>query len=85
MNMEHRELKIDPEFRDKIPPLSEDEFIKLEENIVSDGEVRDPIVVWNDTIIDGHNRWKIIQKHPQIPYRIKEMEFADKWSAVVWM
>lgn len=83
--MEHRKLKIDPEFRDKIPPLSEDEFIKLEENIVSDGEVRDPIVVWNDTIIDGHNRWKIIQKHPQIPYRIKEMEFADKWAAVVWM
>lgn len=83
--MEHRVLKIDPEFRDKIPPLSEDEFIKLEENIVSDGEVRDPIVVWNDTIIDGHNRWKIIQKHPDIPYRIKEMEFSDKWAAVVWM
>lgn len=83
--MEQRVLKIDPEFRDKIPQLTNEEFQKLEENILSDGEVRDPIVVWNDTIIDGHNRWKIIQKHPQIPYRIKEMEFADKWAAVVWM
>lgn len=42
-------------------------------------------MVWNDTIIDGHNRWKIIQKHPEIPYRIKEMDFPDKWAAVVWM
>lgn len=83
--MEHRVLKIDPEFRDKIPPLTDEEFQKLEENILVDGEVRDPLVVWKDTIIDGHNRWKIIQKHPEIPYRIKEMEFSDKWSAVVWM
>ena len=27
------ELKIDPEFRDKIPPLIEAEFKQLEENI----------------------------------------------------
>ena len=40
---------------------------------------------WKDTIIDGHNRWKIIQKHPDIPYRVKEMPFANKWEAVVWM
>lgn len=83
--MEHKHLKIDPDFRDKIPTLTEEVFQKLEENIVSDGEVRDPIVTWNDTIIDGHNRWKIIQKHPEIPYRVKEMEFADKWAAVDWM
>lgn len=83
--MEHKHLKIDPDFRDKIPSLSEEEFQRLEENILSDGEVRDPIVTWNDTIIDGHNRWKIIQKHPEIPYRIKEMEFADKWDAIRWM
>ena len=80
-----KNLIIEPEFRDKIPPLSADEFAKLEENIVADGEVREPLVVWNNTIIDGHHRWKIIQKHPEIPYRIKEMDFADKWAAIVWM
>ena len=31
-----KELTIDPEFRDKIPPLSEDEFSKLEQNILED-------------------------------------------------
>lgn len=80
-----RQLIIDPEFRDKIPPLSADEFSKLEENILADGEVREPLVVWNNTIIDGHHRWSIIQKHPEIPYKVKQMDFADKWSAIVWM
>lgn len=78
-------LKIDPEFRDKIPPLSDDEFKRLEENIIADGAVREPLVVWNGVIIDGHHRWKIIQKHPEIPYTIKEMDFADRWAAISWM
>lgn len=80
-----KQLVIEPEFRDKIPPLSDDEFSKLEENILSDGEVREPLVVWHNTIIDGHHRWKIIQQHPEIPYKVKQMDFPDKWSAIVWM
>lgn len=80
-----RQLIIDPEFRDKIPPLSDDEFSKLEENILDDKEVREPLVVWHNTIIDGHHRWKIIQKHPEIPFKVKQMDFPDKWAAIVWM
>lgn len=79
------QFKVDPKFRDKIPPLSEDEFKKLEENILSDGEVLEPLVVWNNTIIDGHNRWAIIQKHDITNYTVKQMEFADEWAAIVWM
>lgn len=79
------ELKIDPEFRDKIPPLTDAEYEQLKENILSDGEVYEPICVWDGTIVDGHNRWKIVQEHPEIPYKIKEMEFPDKWSAFEWM
>ena len=78
-------LRIDPEFRDKIPPLTDAEFEQLKENILNDGEVYEPICVWNETIIDGHNRWKIVQEHPEIPYRIKEMDFSDKWAAFDWM
>lgn len=78
-------LKIDPEFQEKIPPLTEAEFKQLEENIMSDGEVYVPIVTWNGTIVDGHNRWVIVQKHPGIPYKTKEMDFADKWQAFDWM
>lgn len=80
-----RQLTIDPEFRDKIPPLSEDEFQKLEQNILEDGEVREPLVVWHNTIIDGHHRWKIIQKHGLTNYKVKQMDFPDKWAVIVWM
>ena len=83
--MEVVELKINEEFRSKIPPLTEAEFEQLRENILSDGEVYEPIVTWNGTIVDGHNRWRIIQEHPEIPYKVKEMEFTDKWAAFNWM
>ena len=79
------ELKIDPEFQAKIPPLTDDEFKQLRENIINDGEVYEPICVWNGTIVDGHNRWKVIQEFPDIPFRIKEMLFDDKWAAFDWM
>lgn len=79
------ELKIEREFQEKIPPLTEAEFEQLRENILNDGEVYEPIAVWNGIIVDGHNRWKIIKEHPEIPYRIKEMPFANKWEAFAWM
>ena len=79
------ELRIDPEFQNKIPPLTDDEFKQLEENILTAGEVYEPIVTWNGIIVDGHNRWKIIQAHPEISWRIRSMEFADKWAAFDWM
>ena len=79
------ELKIDPEFRDKIPPLTDAEFEQLKDNILADGEVYEPICVWGGTIVDGHNRWKIVQEHPEIPFRTKEMHFTDKWEAFDWM
>lgn len=78
-------LRVDPEFRDKIPPLTADEFSQLEQNIVSDGEIYEPIITWNGAIVDGHNRYKIAQMHPEIPFTVKEMYFPDKWAAFDWM
>lgn len=79
------ELRIDPEFRDKIPPLTDAEFEQLRENILADGEVYEPIAVWNGVIVDGHNRWRVIREHPEIPYKVKEIEFTNKWEAFAWM
>lgn len=84
-----RELTIDPEFRDKVPPMTEAEYRQLEENILKAGRVKVPITIWNDngkeTIVDGHNRWSIVQKHPEIPYEVEEEHFADRYEAVVWI
>ena len=59
-------LKIDPEFKDLIRPLRRKEYLQLEENILDEG-CRDPIIVWNDYIIDGHNRYSICTKY-SIPF-----------------
>ena len=78
-------LIIDPEFRDKIPPLTEDEFALLEENILSDGAVFSPLIVWDGTILDGHNRYEIIQKHPELTYAVHKLSFANRYEALSWI
>lgn len=79
------DFRIDPEFQNKIPPISEEEFKQLRENILAAGEVYEPLVVWNGVLVDGHNRWKVIQESPVIKWRIRYIFCADKWEAFEWM
>src|SRR5690606_40306141 len=57
-----KSLRIDPEFRSLIPPLTDDEYAQLEKNIVAEG-CRDPLIVWNGVVVDGHNRYDICVRH----------------------
>ena len=79
------ELKIDKEFESLIPALSATEFNQLRDNILEVREVLDPIKTWQGIIIDGHNRWKIIQENPDIPYKTYEMIFNDRDEAKTWI
>jgi hypothetical protein len=79
---------IDEEFKNLIPPLSEDEFRQLEENCVRDG-IREPLVIWkqdngDSILIDGHNRFKIIAKH-MLHYTEQWMQFKDRDEAKAWI
>ena len=78
-------LTIDPEFEAKCPPLTEDELSQLEENILEEGLVLMPLIVWNDTIVDGHNRYRIAQAHPGIGFRTHEKNFNSKYEALSWI
>lgn len=78
-------LQINPKFEQIIPPLSAEEFAQLEENILKVGRVTDPIQVWNGVIIDGHHRYKIVQKHPEIPFTTYDMGFQCEAEAVAWI
>jgi len=79
------ELRIDPEFASRIPPLTEDEFKQLEDNILADGVVINPIIVWNGVIVDGHNRFRILENHPHIQYTIHKKTFDDRFAALAWI
>ena len=78
-------LKIDPEFQSQIPPLTDDEFKQLEENILKEGKLISPLIVWNNTLVDGHNRYAILQKHPEIYFSTMPLRFENREEAITWI
>lgn len=76
-------ILIDKEFQALIPPLSAEEKQQLEANIVADG-CRDPLVVWGNTLIDGHNRYEICTRLG-LAFETVCKEFADRESVMDWM
>lgn len=78
-----KKLKIDPEFKNLIPPLSDEEYKQLRENLIEEG-CRDSLVAWNETILDGHNRYEICTEY-NIPFSVDEMDFETRDEALEWM
>lgn len=76
-------MRIKKEYKTLIPPLSPEEYQYLEENILKDG-VREPLVVWGDVLIDGHNRYEICQKHG-ITYKTVNKDFESDEEAERWI
>lgn len=83
--MEQKELKIDPELRDLLPPLTDDEYKQLEKNIVENGFDKNfPIMEWHGFIVDGHNRYSICKKH-NIEYVVGTLGYETKDEVMEWM
>ena len=78
-------LKIDPEFQSQIPPLTDDEFKQLEENILKEGKLLSPLIVWNNILVDGHNRYAILQKHPEIYFSTMPLPFESREEVLAWI
>ena len=76
-------IKINPELKSLIPPLSEDERSQLEKNLLEHG-CRDPLVVWDGVLLDGHNRYEICQRHG-LGYDTVALEFESLEQARIWM
>ena len=80
-----RELKIDPELRDLLPPLTSEEYKQLEKNIVENGfDGNFPIMEWQGFIVDGHNRYDICKKHNIEPV-IGTLAYETKEEVMEWM
>lgn len=71
-----KELKINPELKDFIPPLSGEEKKQLEDSLLKYGYKGAPIYIWNDYIVDGHNRYELCKKH-NIEFPVEELILGD--------
>lgn len=72
-----------PEMEQLLPPLSAEQFSSLERDILKNG-CYTPIAVNEElVIIDGHNRFRICEKHG-LPFRMLVFSFADLLEAKQW-
>ena len=53
---------IDKEFQSVMFKIRDDEYEGLKQSILTEG-CRDPLVMWNNILIDGYNRYEICQKY----------------------
>ena len=77
------DLKIDEEFRTFYPPMDSGVYEELEELILEEG-IRDALVVWNGTIVDGHHRYEIAKKHG-LSFEVIEKDFSSREEALLWI
>jgi len=77
------EIIIDEEFQLLLPVLDEKTYALLEESLIQNGCLY-PIVLWNDIIIDGHNRYEICTKH-DIPFETVSKDFDSRDDVLIWI
>lgn len=77
-------IQIDRGFRQLIAPLSVDERDQLEANLVAAKGARDPLVVWDGLLLDGHNRYEICRRL-DLPFKIRTVTLPDRTAARIWI
>jgi len=83
MEKKQYELVINEELKKVAPPLMENELELLREDIIEHG-CKFPLIVWDDTIVDGHNRYSICRE-TGIPFAIEQMDFDSIEDAKLWI
>ena len=86
-------IRIYEKFQSLCPALSYEEANQLRDNILSDGEFREPLIVWKSEgiLVDGHNRfnvWRNLtdeQRQRIAPPRIKQLEFSNRDAVHDWI
>tara|TARA_Y100001973_G_scaffold6153_1_gene8568 strand:+ start:631 stop:1770 length:1140 start_codon:yes stop_codon:yes gene_type:complete len=76
-------IKIKKEFKQEIPALTTEEYKQLEANCIEEG-IREKILLWNEYIIDGHNRYKIAQNN-NLEFQTESKSFNSEDDVILWM
>ena len=77
------EIVIDEKFKRILPVLSEDELASLERSILKYGCI-EPLILWNNVLLDGHNRLEILKRH-ELPIKTVSLELSSREDALVWI
>jgi len=77
-------ITINEDLKSFVDPLSAIEYAALERSLLAEG-CRDALVLWGDTLIDGHNRYAICKRHG-IDFRtVQNNSFASIEDVMLWM
>ncbi|MCE1249351.1 MAG: plasmid replication/partition related protein [Comamonadaceae bacterium] len=78
------DITVLPELQAYIDPLTPEEDEALERSLLTEG-CRDALVLWGTTLVDGHNRYRLCQKHG-LPFRTVQNErFQSMEDVHLWM
>ena len=78
-----RILTVDSEFKDLIRPLMKDAYKRLETDVRKNG-CKKPLVIWNQIILDGHNRYQICMRWG-LPFDVERLEVSTREEAIAWI
>lgn len=82
------QITISQEFKRLIPALLSEDSKQLEANILSDGEIKEPLYIWRtegqSILLDGHNRYRIAEKHG-LKFDTTEIVLSDRDHAKLWI
>ena len=77
------EIIIDEEFGFLLPALDKETYAMLEGSLLEHGCLH-PLILWENVLIDGHNRYEIALKHG-IPVTTVSMDFSSREDATIWI
>lgn len=77
-------IVVNEELKAYIEPMTPEEYEALERSILAEG-CRDALVLWGETLIDGHHRYAICQKHG-LPFQtVQHPNFQSMDDVHLWM
>ena len=78
-----QEIVVDQEIKDRLWKLNETEYNNLKESILNDG-CRESLILWNNILIDGHNRFEICKSFG-VEYKTIQKQFKSKNDVMKWI
>ncbi|OZB57921.1 MAG: plasmid replication/partition related protein [Lysobacterales bacterium 14-68-21] len=78
------DIVVNEELKAYIEPMTPEEYEALERSLLAEG-CRDALVLWGETLVDGHHRYAICRKHG-LPFRtVQHPHFQSMDDVHLWM